>query len=209
MPTTNDTTPRGRGRPATVSADAVAQTGLDLFLTRGFDETTMTEIATAAGIGRKTLFAYFPNKADIVWNRFAPQLADLTSALATSPHDIPSTDAVVDAVLRGLHSGPGDVPVMRAEVVLIQQTPALQSYAHMRGEPWRTAISRFLAEREGLDPEDVLPQVLGHGYWEAMFVGFRNWIRSGEIAPTPFVERALRDYSRALRAAFAHESTLE
>jgi AcrR family transcriptional regulator len=207
MPIDTDSPRRGRGRPSTVSADAVAQTGLNLFLAQGFDQTTMTDIAAAAGIGRKTLFAYFPNKADIVWNRFDRQLVDLTVALAESPTNIASTDAVVDAVLRGLHTDPAIVPVMRAEVVLIQQVPALESYAHMRGRPWRDAITHFLAEREGLNREDVLPQVLGHGYWEAMFVGFRNWIRSKEVLPRPFVERALRDYSRALSAAFENEKT--
>lgn len=209
MPIEEHSQRRGRGRPATVSADAVAQTGLDLFLAQGFDETTMTEIAAAAGIGRKTLFAYFPNKADIVWNRFERQLADLTTALANSPTDVASTDAVVDAVLRGLHTDPAVIPVMRAEVVLIQQVPSLEGYAHVRGQPWRSAISSFLAEREGLNPDDVLPQVLGHGYWEAMFVGFRQWIRSEEALPKPFVERALCEYSRALRAAFAEEKSRE
>ncbi|WP_161498916.1 acyl-CoA-like ligand-binding transcription factor [Cryobacterium aureum] len=190
-----------------MSVDAVAEIGLGLFLTNGFDETTMTNIASAAGIGRKTLFNYFPNKADIVWNRFNRQLKDLTDALEHAPLDIVSTDAVVAAVLSGLHTHPTVLPIMRAEVTLIQAVPALQSYAYMQGQPWRDAITRFIAGREGLDPADTLPEVLGHGYWHAMFVGFRKWIHSGQSSPSPYVETALRDYSRALQAAFAHEKT--
>ena len=198
---------RGRGRPPTVSVNAVAEIGLGLFLKNGFDQTTMTDIANAASIGRKTLFNYFPNKADIVWNRFNRQLKDLTSALEKAPADIVSTDAVVAAVLSGLHTYPAALPIMRAEVTLIQAVPALQSYAYMQGQPWRDAITHFIADREGLDPKDTLPEVLGHGYWHAMFVGFRNWLHSGQSSPLPYVETALRDYSRALQAAFAHEKT--
>ncbi|WP_158254026.1 TetR family transcriptional regulator [Cryobacterium sp. Y62] len=185
--------------------DAVAEIGLGLFLKNGFDKTTMTDIARAAGIGRKTLFNYFPNKADIVWNRFNRQLKDLTNALDHAPIDIVSTDAVVAAVLSGLHTYPAALPIMHAEVTLIQAVPSLQSYAYMQGQPWRDAITRFIAGREGLDPEDTLPEVLGHGYWHAMFVGFRKWLCAGQSSPLPYVETALRDYSRALQAAFAHE----
>jgi AcrR family transcriptional regulator len=180
----------------------VARTGLDLFLTQGFDDTTMTEIAAAAGIGRKTLFAYFPCKAAIVWNRFNSQLAAFTAALAEHPPETASADALIDAILRGVHTDPEAVPLLRAEVTLIQQVPELEGYAHTSGKPWRTAITAFLAEREGLSVDDVLPQVLSHGYWEAIFVGFRDWIRSGEEQPLPFIERALRQYAHAIRAAF-------
>lgn len=193
---------RSRGRPQTVSRDAIAAAGLDLFLRDGFERTTMTQIAAEAAVGRKTLFTYFPNKADIVWNRFERQLHDLSASLESAPPDMSSTDAALQAVMRALHTYPAAVPVMRAEVTLIQETPELQSYAFMRGRPWRDAIAAFLAERERMDPRGVLPEVAGHGYWHAMFIGFREWLASEDHAPRPHVERALREYSAAVRAAF-------
>jgi len=66
----------------------------------------MTDIARAAGIARKTLFNYFPNKGDIVGNRFKRQFSDLTHALDTAPANVVSTDAVVTAALSGLHTHP-------------------------------------------------------------------------------------------------------
>ena len=196
---------RGRGRPATISADAIAETGLRLFLENGFDATTMTQIALAAGVGRKTMFTYFPSKADIVWNRFHRQLATLSAALADSAPDVVSTDAVVTAVLAGLETKPTSLPAMRAEVLLIEANPSLQAYAYLRGAPWRATISEFLASREGLDAHDVLPEVLGYGYWHAMFIGFRRWIGSGDASPEMHVEAALTEYSHALTAAFGRQ----
>lgn len=194
--------PRGRGRPQTVSPEAVAGIGLDLFLTHGFDETTMSDIAKAAGIGRKTLFTYFPNKADIVWNRFQDQLDDLRLALQDTPADVSTSHAIHAAILQGLHTTAEDIPLMRAEISLIESVPALQSHAYMRGRRWGETIAEFAAAREGLSPQDALPEILGQGFWTAMFVGFRHWIRSGGQSPVPHLDEALKIFSQAFETAF-------
>ena len=43
----------------------VARTGVALFLTRGFDATTMDDVAAAAGVSRRTLFRYFGSKEEV------------------------------------------------------------------------------------------------------------------------------------------------
>ncbi|MEV7646831.1 TetR family transcriptional regulator [Arthrobacter sp. NPDC089319] len=194
--------PRGRGRPATVSPDAVAAVGLEMFMRDGFEATTMTEIALAAGIARKTLFTYFPTKADIVWNRFQDQLADVRQALENTSNDVETVDAIVAAVMRGLHMAPQEVPIVRAEVTLIRDTEVLQSYSYMQGAPWREALARFIAEREGLEYDGVLPQVLAHGFWQAMFVAHRQWLDSDDPAPAAHIESALVEFADAVRGAF-------
>ena len=185
-----------------MSQDAVAAVGLRLFLRDGFEQTTMSQVAEEAGIGRKTLFAYFPCKADIVWNRFRRQVQDLTASLEQAPEKMRATDAVVAAVMRGLHMDPENVPIMRSELELIADNPSLQAYAHLEGRPWRETITRFLAQRSGQRPDGVLPQVVGHGYWHAMFVGFDRWLESEDPLPQEHVRAALTEYAKAVKAAF-------
>lgn len=194
--------PRRRvGRPATIEPDSVAAAGLRLFLRDGFEQTTMSQVAAEAGIGRKTLFAYFPTKADIVWNRFRRQLEGLIQALDSAPTDMAATDAVVTAVLKGLELAPKSVPILRAELKLIGANPSLEAYTHVAGKPWRAAIAEFLAARSGQRPDDLLPQVLGHGYWHAMFVGFDRWLASRARNPQEYVRAALAEYAQAIRGA--------
>ncbi len=193
---------RRPGRPATVRKDDVAAAGLHAFLRDGFDRVTMSQVALEAGIGRKTLFAYFPTKADIVWNRFSRQLTDLTAALDRAPSRVAPTRAVVDAVLTGLHLAPEELPIVRAEVVLIRGTPSLDAYAHVAGQPWKAAITEFLARRSGQRSTDVLPQVVGQGFWLAMLVGLDHWIESGDQEPQKHVKAAMTEYAEAVRGAF-------
>ena len=52
----------------------------NIFLKKGFQETSMQEIAEAAGLGKSTLYDYFRTKDEILLYFFEDQLNDLTEA---------------------------------------------------------------------------------------------------------------------------------
>jgi AcrR family transcriptional regulator len=52
-----------------------------LFLRKGFNETSMREIAKAAGIGKSTLYDYFPSKDDILLSFVEDELQALTDQM--------------------------------------------------------------------------------------------------------------------------------
>jgi len=52
-----------------------------LFLKKGFNETSMREIAEAAGIGKSTLYDYFPSKDDILLSFVEDELQTLTDRM--------------------------------------------------------------------------------------------------------------------------------
>jgi AcrR family transcriptional regulator len=56
--------PRERKRRETLHR--IAEQGLKLFLTRGYEATTLDAIAEAAGISRRTFFYYFKSKEEIL-----------------------------------------------------------------------------------------------------------------------------------------------
>ncbi|RKR12765.1 TetR family transcriptional regulator [Arthrobacter oryzae] len=72
---------RAAGRPSTIDPDAVARIALRLFAERGYEQTSMEDIAGAAGIGRKSLYRYFASKADLVWGGIEPVAAAAGRAL--------------------------------------------------------------------------------------------------------------------------------
>jgi len=56
----------------------IFQAAVSLFLDKGFNETSMREIAEAAGVGKSTLYDYFPSKDDILLSVFIEELESLT-----------------------------------------------------------------------------------------------------------------------------------
>lgn len=55
-----------RERTREAARQHIAESALGLFLTRGFDETTVEQIAAEAGISARSFFRYFPTKEDVV-----------------------------------------------------------------------------------------------------------------------------------------------
>lgn len=61
--------PSGEGRREQKKRETmqrIGRTGLMLFVKKGFEETTLDEIAAEAGIGRRTFFNYFKSKEDVL-----------------------------------------------------------------------------------------------------------------------------------------------
>ncbi|HWG26988.1 TetR family transcriptional regulator [Actinospica sp.] len=60
---------------------------LDLFLRRGFEATTVDEIAASAGISRRSLFRYFASKEAIIFDSLQDVGERLAEALAKRPRE--------------------------------------------------------------------------------------------------------------------------
>jgi AcrR family transcriptional regulator len=82
---TNPVPVRERTRRA-VQAE-LAMVARDLFLAKGYDETTIDDIAAAAGMSRRTLFRYFASKEDLVLGKYEILGDRLAEALAARAPD--------------------------------------------------------------------------------------------------------------------------
>jgi AcrR family transcriptional regulator len=89
---------RERNRRQTLQR--IADVGVELFLAKGYEATTLDEIATAAGISRRTFFYYFKSKDDILLSHIESYADALKDAILNSPSDAPPLDVVRDALLK-------------------------------------------------------------------------------------------------------------
>jgi AcrR family transcriptional regulator len=74
-----------RERKKQRTRETIARAAHELFATRGYQTTTLAEIAEAADVSTRTIFAYFPSKEDILFSNFALMRESLMQALAERP----------------------------------------------------------------------------------------------------------------------------
>jgi AcrR family transcriptional regulator len=75
------TPPDRRSRKRLATREGISNAATRLFLARGFDQVTVDEIATAADVGRMTVFNHFPRKEDMFFDRDEAGREMLTEAL--------------------------------------------------------------------------------------------------------------------------------
>lgn len=98
----DDDPPRSglRERKRRETAKRIADAGMRLFLEKGYDPTTLDEIATQAGISRRTFFYYYKSKDDILLSMQSGMGDMLAAALQEEPLDKPPFETVRDAVVK-------------------------------------------------------------------------------------------------------------
>ncbi len=151
-----------------------------LFADRGFDDTTVDEIAEAAGIGRRTLFRYFPSKYDIPWGQFDAHLVRFRATLDAMPEDLPLWRAVQRGVVAFNTLDARDEPQHRERMRLILGTPGLQAHSVLMYGRWRRVIMEFVAVRRGVAPDDPLPVTVGHVSLALALSAYERWLASPE-----------------------------
>jgi mycofactocin system transcriptional regulator len=165
-----------RGRPAATSHAAIEEAAFRLFSERGFDATTLSDIAEEAGIGQRTLTRYYRSKNDIPWGQFDRTLEHFERLLAESPKALPLWERVHHAVVE-FNRFPDDAqPPHRERMRLILRTPALQAHSVLQYAQWRGVIAGYVALETGASPTDHLPRLAGHVSLALAMSTYDQWL---------------------------------
>lgn len=148
MKTTPDPRPlRERQRDRT--REDIQAAAYALFGERGFDDTTVAQIAERAGVAIRTFFRYFPSKEDVVFGDHEEAVARLRAALADASPDQSPLGRVRQAVVAVQQ--PGRHPereIIRAR--LIADVPSVRSRFHHLAENFEDVVAEAL--RKDLGP---------------------------------------------------------
>jgi TetR/AcrR family transcriptional regulator, regulator of mycofactocin system len=188
-----------RGRPPGTSRRELELIALRLFAARGFDETTVDQIAAEAGVSRRAFFRYFDSKPDVLWGAFDTEVTTIRALLDAVPAGVPVMEAVRRAVLAANHYRAADVPELRARMSLIGSVPALMANAAVHYDAWERAVSDFVARRAGQPAGSLYPLAVGRATLAACRAAYDRWAVHADADLTVYLDAALR----ALAAGFA------
>lgn len=137
---------------------AISDAAIALFLEHGFNQVSVAQVAEAAEVSKRTLFAYFPTKEDLVVHRLADHETEAARVVRARPPRTAPLTALREHFLKGLQerdpiTGLNDHPQVLRLTRMILDAPSLVA----RMDRFRTSAERALAEalRETADTPEL------------------------------------------------------
>jgi AcrR family transcriptional regulator len=123
--------------------------GMGLFLTNGYDQTTIEDISAACGLSKRSFFRYFPSKEDLVFGNLALVGERLAARLSERPASEPAWPALRSAldflITLNLRDPERSLQLRR----MLRDTPALDARRLEKQILWRGLLAPQLFNRLG------------------------------------------------------------
>jgi AcrR family transcriptional regulator len=170
---------------------AIQAEALRLFAEKGFQATTIEEIAAAAEVAPRTFFRYFPTKEDVVfWPEY---LTSLPALVAARPADEPAVEALCHGIADGLASFyDEDRERVFERLKLAFRTPALHPRLRQQQANSANGMTAILVDRLGTRPDDLEIRAIAAAIAAALWVAAEEWqAHDGHGALGVLIDRAL------------------
>ncbi|MCO4760908.1 MAG: TetR family transcriptional regulator [Myxococcales bacterium] len=163
-------TPGRRAQKKHQTRAALIRSAMALFADRGFDAVTVSDIAAAGGVSRRSFFRYFASKEAVFFASHEERLIAFEQALA-APSDLPPTDQVIAAVLTIAERYQADRQELVTAHQILQQARGLAAWDQQLDARWEDAISRALTPQLG----ELHAIVTAGAIIGAVRAGLRRW----------------------------------
>jgi AcrR family transcriptional regulator len=177
--------------------DRLQQAALDLYGERGFEQTTVADIARRAGLTERTFFRYFSDKPEVLFSGAAA----LQDFIVTRVAGAPDSAAPIDAVTSAVEATSAIFADMREHSVkrqaIIDANPGLRERELIKMSRLAAAIAGTLRQRGVDDPAATLTAEAGVAVFKT---AFQRWI--SEPGQQDFA-KLVRDSLGQLRAVTA------
>jgi AcrR family transcriptional regulator len=180
---------------------------LRLFAEKGFEATTIEEIAAAADVAPRTFFRYFSTKEEVVfWPVYRPLLAGL---MAARP-DESAVQALCHAIVDGLSAFyDQDREHVLERIKLAFRTPALHPRLRQEQATSARAMAAVLAQRLGSSPDELEVRAMAAAVAAALWVAVEEWQAvDGQVELGPLIDRALRTVLAGEHATYGANEAL-
>jgi AcrR family transcriptional regulator len=177
--------------------DRLAQAAFDLFRERGYDDTTVDDIAERAGLGRATFFRNYRSKEDVIFPDHDLLIEQVRDRLRSTSHSnglAAVTDAVRLVLLHYLDEG----DLAKRRYALTSAVPALRDREIVSVARYQRLFREFIAERmdDRTAPAALQAELMAAAVAAAHNHVLRRWLRGESTDPVREVDEAMRQVIR-------------
>lgn len=183
--------PNARGR--------LEQAAMELFGERGFDRTTVAEIAARAGLTERTFFRHYADKREVLFGGGERMAELLRGAVARAPDSAAPLEVVAAALeqLGALIQESRGREFARARRRVVTASPELQERERSKLASWAETLAGALRGRGVDDQAATLAAETGIAVFR---VAFDRWVADGDDRDLPALIRESLGTLRALTA---------
>src|SRR4051794_17657643 len=145
-----------RERKKQKTRETIINVALQLFAEHGYEQTTIAEIAEAAEVSPRTIFAYFPSKEDILFCDVPEIQERFANAMEHRAEGVSALDALRDIIAESLDLGPNEL--LRKRIVAGDER--LLRSERARQAPFEQLMVEAIAKDLGAGPDDIRPQIV-------------------------------------------------
>lgn len=151
---------------------------LELYASRGFEQTTAAEIAQSVGLTERTFFRHFSDKREVLF--YGQQ--DLLEAFVAGVEAAPAGTSALDVIAHALRAAAVLFPEerrghSRMRQAVIEQNPALQEREAHKLAALAAAVADALRARGTAEPAATLAAESGSTVFA---IAFAQWLQHGE-----------------------------
>jgi AcrR family transcriptional regulator len=179
--TVDHAAPSRRERKKLATRQALEEAALRLFAAKGYEQTTVEDIAEAADVAVRTFFRYFSSKQDVLFGEVATdRVGRLRSELAARPVTETAVESVI-AVMEQLDLvNVEEEQQILARLDLMRHQPTLRTRYLELIDSMRLVIAEFVADRTGTNArQDLYPLMVAAAAAGTLDTSLTLWAESG------------------------------
>lgn len=188
---------RGMGRWEPNARGRLEQAAMELYVERGFEQTTVAEIARRAGLTERTFFRYFADKREVLFAGAGSLQDFLVGTLASAPDSAAPIDAVAAAIEAAGALLQENREYSRQRQAVIAANAELQERELIKLASLASAIAGALRRRGVTDPAASLAAEAGIAVFR---IAFERWVNGASHSDLPRLIRESLDELKAVTA---------
>lgn len=179
------------GKPP--ARERLAQAAFDLFRERGYEQTTVDDIAERAGVGRATFFRHYRSKEDVIFPDHDRLLDQIRDRLRSTSLDTPLA-AVCDAVRLVLVHYLDEGDLARLRYTLTSAVPTLRDREIVSVAKYQRLFREYIAGQlnDAAEPAALHAELMAAAVASAHNHVLRRWLRGDAADPLREVDEAMR-----------------
>jgi len=187
-------------RKQQVVRTAIWDAATDLFFDKGYDETTIEDIAKKAGVSRRSFFRYFSSKADLMGHGIVGYASYLADAIGACPRQDPLAEVFRKTVLEVAQQCAAH-PRTRKIMEIAAKYPAAREAHHSRTPELQHRVAEAYASRARKNSkENLSPAIVAGLTLSVLSVIFQSWFEQRDKDISTVVAQVLGTLGRLNRS---------